>query len=433
MTGIEQENRTLIEALDRQQRLFEQAPSFLAVLRGPEHIFDFANEAYLRLIGRECVGRRVRDVLPEAEPQGFLRILDTVYRTGRTYRGKDQPFQLVDPATGESHTVTLNFQYRAIRGLQGAVSGIYAEGSDVTERAEDEAALDFIRRETGRRWAELESIYESAPVGLTLLGAERYEYRRLNRVQAEIIGLPPEQVLGKTVREISPSVADAAEALFREVAAGKQIRDVELEGDLPQRPGERLSWLVSYAPIWVDGRVDAIICTALETTELRRAERLAHQNEKLAAVGRLAASIAHEINNPLEAVTNLLYLARQSPTLDESREFLDLAETELRRVSAITTQTLRFHRQASDPKAITCDDLLGSALGIYQGRLTSAGISVERRKRESRPVVCFDDEIRQVLNNLIGNATDALTSTAGGAPAAPQPRRHRLAHRACRP
>ncbi len=413
MTGADLENLELSTALERQQRLFQQAPSFLAILRGPDHVFEFVNDAYLRLIGnRECIGRRVKDVVPEAEPQGFLRILDSVYRTGRTYRGRDQRFELVDGDTGEAHTVVLTFQYKALRDLNGQISGIYAEGSDVTDRAEDEAALEFIRQETERRWAELESIYENAPIGLTLLGAERYEYRRLNRVQAEIIGLPPEEVLGKTVREISPSVADAAEDLFRRVVAGEVIRDVELEGDLPQRPGERLSWLVSYAPITLpDGTVDALICTALDTTELKRAERAAIQNEKLAAVGRLAGSIAHEINNPLEAVTNLLFLARNCDTLEHAQEYLEGAELELRRVAAITTQTLRFYKQSSEPRCVTCLDLLGSALAIYQGRINSLGIQVEKRKRAEQPILCFDGEIRQVLNNLIGNALDAMNQT----------------------
>lgn len=414
MTGTDPNLDVLNAALDRQQRLSKQGPTFLAVLRGPEHIFDLVNDAYQRLLGdRECVGRRVRDVLPEAEPQGFLRILDSVYRTGRTYRGKDQRFDLVHPQTGETRTFFLSFQYKALRDLRGEISGIYAEGKDATERAEDEAAIELIRREAERRWAELESVYDSAPVGLAHLGAERFEYRRLNRVQAEIIGLPPEEVLGKTVREISPDLADEAEALFRKVAAGEQIRDVELQGELPQRPGEHRSWLVSYAPILLDGRVDSIICTAQETTELRRAERLAHQNEKLAAVGRLASSIAHEINNPLEAVTNLLYLAKRSESQETSNEYLEVAEMELRRVSAITTQTLRFHRQSSEARAVTCSDLFGSSLTIYQGRLTNANITVVQREHPKTPILCFDGEIRQVLNNLIGNATDAL-SAAGG-------------------
>lgn len=415
MIGTEEQNEILGAALERQRRLFQQSPSFLAILRGPDHVFEFANDAYLQLIGnRECIGRRVEDVLPEAKAQGFIRILDSVYRTGRTYRGRDQRFALVDPATGESHSLVLTFQYKALRDLHGSVCGIYAEGSDVTERAEDEAALELIRTETERRWAELESIYENAPVGLALIGAQRYEYRKLNRVQAEIIGLAPEEVIGRTVREISPSVADAAEALFATVVAGENVRNVELEGDLPQRPGEKRSWLVSYAPIRLsDGAVDALICTALEITELRRAERLALQNEKLAAVGRLAGSIAHEINNPLEAVTNLVYLARHSERLEKAQEYLDAVEVELGRVAGITSQTLRFYRQASEPRSVTCYDLLSSALGIYQSRLANSGINVEKRKRAHRPVLCFDGEIRQVLNNLIGNAIDAMSAKGG--------------------
>ena len=414
MIGAEQKEDILRAALDRQQEIVQSSTSFLAVVRGPEHVFEFANAAYLQLINnRPCLGRRFREVLPEALEDGVYDVLNTVYREGVPHVGRELRSLLEGGRPGESIEVVVNFQFQPFRGLDGQVSGVYIEGRNITRHAEDKAALQYIRQETGRRWAELESVYENAPVGLALLGAKRFEYRRLNRVQAEILGLTPERVLGKTVRETSPDVADAAESLFREVAAGKQVRDVELEGELPQRPGERRSWLVSYAPIWLDGQVDAIICTALETTDLRRAEQVAQQNEKLAAVGRLAASIAHEINNPLEAVTNLLYLAKTSDGLDQSREFLELAEAELRRVSAITTQTLRFHRQASHPRTVACDDLLGSALGIYQGRLTSANISVERRKRAHRAVMCFDDEIRQVLNNLIGNATDAVTATGG--------------------
>ena len=414
MTGAEEQRVGLVAALERQQRLFQAAASFLAVVRGPDHVYEFANDAYGQLIEeRPCLGRRFRDVLPEAVTDGVLEILDTVYRTGLPYRAKNFRSELRGAHPGDVVPVVVNFQFLPARDLEGNVSGVYIEGTDITERAENKAALEYLRLYTERRRAELESIYESTPIGLALLGAERFEYRRLNRVQEEILGLPAAEILGKTVRETSPNIADAAEDLFRKVAAGETIRDVELEGDLPQRPGDRRSWLVSYAPIRVEGRIDAIVCTAVETTELRRAERVAQQNEKLAAVGRLAASIAHEINNPLEAVTNLLYLIKHSESLEHSRELIELADAELRRVASITTQTLQFHRQMTNPRAVTCDDLLASALAIYQGRLLSAGITVKKRKRAREPILCFDGEVRQVLNNLVGNATDALTSQGG--------------------
>ncbi|MEO7028833.1 MAG: ATP-binding protein [Acidobacteriaceae bacterium] len=152
----------------------------------------------------------------------------------------------------------------------------------------------------------------------------------------------------------------------------------------------------------------------LDITERKLTEAALRQSEKLAAVGRMASSIAHEINNPLESVTNLLYLARNSTELHEIYEFLDTAERELRRASAVTNQTLRFHRQSTQPTSVTCLDLIASALSLYQGRLINSDIAVEKRKRAGCPIMCFEGEIRQVLSNLIGNAIDAMHDTGSG-------------------
>jgi signal transduction histidine kinase len=130
-------------------------------------------------------------------------------------------------------------------------------------------------------------------------------------------------------------------------------------------------------------------------------------------VGRLASSIAHEINNPLEAVTNLLYLMQGHDLSAEVQAYVDTAERELRRVSAIANQTLRFHRQAAQPSAVSCDALLGETLLIYQGRLANSQIRVERHSRARRLVTCLDEEVRQVVSNLIGNAIDPMYLSGG--------------------
>ena len=145
-----------------------------------------------------------------------------------------------------------------------------------------------------------------------------------------------------------------------------------------------------------------------QIAQQKRAEAALIQSEKLAAVGRMASSIAHEINNPLESVMNLIYLARSYSVVPEVQSYLDLADQELRRVSIIANQTLRFHKQATNPREVTCGDLFTSVLTLYEGRLRNSGIEVERRNCAPRSIKCFEGDIRQVLSNLIGNAIDAM-------------------------
>ena len=162
-----------------------------------------------------------------------------------------------------------------------------------------------------------------------------------------------------------------------------------------------------------DGQVTHFVGIQMDVTSRVEFESALRESEKLAAVGRLAASIAHEINNPLEAVTNLLYLARESEVLEEAHLYVRQAEEELHRASQITSQSLRFYKQSSNPLAVRPTHLLSSVLDLYQAKLTNAHISVERRERMCESIVCLESEIRQVLANLIRNAIDAM-STSGG-------------------
>ena len=95
------------------------------------------------------------------------------------------------------------------------------------------------------------------------------------------------------------------------------------------------------------------------------------------------------------------------------KEYLDVAERELRRVSAISSQALRFYKQSTDPTYISCEELFAEVLSIYQGRIVNSHVTVEKRIRASQPVECFEGEIRQVLNNLVGNAIDAMHPGGG--------------------
>jgi PAS domain S-box-containing protein len=272
------------------------------------------------------------------------------------------------------------------------------------------AAEAFRKRhqETERQRAELETVYQTAPVGLALFDPIEFRYLRLNSRQAEILGMPPEQVVGRTFAEVTPF--PALQEMFRQAAAGHAVKSHTIEGELPTRPGEHRVWNVSYTPVYAeDGSIQAITAAWLEITHLKKAEAALVQSEKLAAVGRLASSISHEINNPLEAITNLLYLISLHDELPhELKIYIHMAQSELARVSQIATQTLRFHRQAVKPTWVTPGELIDAVLNLYQGRLANSGIKVQASYATKTRILCFENDIRQVLNNLIANAIDAM-------------------------
>jgi PAS domain S-box-containing protein len=148
-----------------------------------------------------------------------------------------------------------------------------------------------------------------------------------------------------------------------------------------------------------------------DITSKLRAEAALRQSEKLAAVGRMASSIAHEINNPLEAITNLLYLIDGDPNMQAStRQYLQTAQAELSRVSHIATQTLRFHRHKNQCEPVRMTEVLDSVLALFAARLSQPGISIDRQYRSDTRIIAFPVELRQVFSNLLRNALDAVGS-----------------------
>ena len=140
-----------------------------------------------------------------------------------------------------------------------------------------------------------------------------------------------------------------------------------------------------------------------------RAQEALRRSEKLAVTGRLAASIAHEINNPLEAVTNLLYLIRSSPDSQQALKYLEQADQELARVAEITRQTLRFYREPNHPVETEVASVLRSVLVLYNSRLMAANVAVQLEVRDqSATVLASPGELRQVIANIVGNAIDAM-------------------------
>lgn len=158
--------RKLADEAARQRRMFELAPGFITILAGPEHRFEFVNQAYARLFGeREFVGRTVREVFPELEGQGFLEWLDQVYATGERFVAQAAPAQFHRSSDGAPQERFLDFIYEPILDEHGRVTGIFCEGHDVTERIAAETELralaNTLERRVAERTAELEQAQEA--------------------------------------------------------------------------------------------------------------------------------------------------------------------------------------------------------------------------------------------------------------------------------
>jgi signal transduction histidine kinase len=147
-------------------------------------------------------------------------------------------------------------------------------------------------------------------------------------------------------------------------------------------------------------------------TKRKMAETALRESENLVALGRMSTAIARQINNPLDAVSNLLYMAEYAASVLEARQYLARAQTELARVGRMTKETGRFDRGSTRPTRAHLDEIMESALSLHEGRIRHARIAIQSRYRPHRPLLCFTGEIRQVVVNLVANAIDAMKETA---------------------
>jgi PAS domain S-box-containing protein len=260
----------------------------------------------------------------------------------------------------------------------------------------------------------LDSMLANAPIGLAFVDRNS-RFVRVNQIFAGLTGVAVSRHLGRTLTDLLPAnVAREVETAVQHVFSSEEpVRNLELngEGGKQRRPW---TWLISAYPVRTTStQVRWVGVIALDASDRKRSEEALRRSEKLAVTGRLAASIAHEINNPLEAITNLLFLLRNFSDLPEAaQQYVSMAEYEVHRIAEITQQTLRFYRQPTQPARVTLSELLDSVLSLYQGRINSLDLRVERDYEPELTLFCFAGEIRQVFANLVGNAIDA--STAGG-------------------
>jgi PAS domain S-box-containing protein len=256
--------------------------------------------------------------------------------------------------------------------------------------------------------ALLDSMLAHAPIGFAFLDRQG-RFIRVNNFLATSMGIELTRFLGHTAGELfSSSEAATLEPRLAAIFAGAQPVDT-FELEMAEAKGDTRHWLVNLYPVKSGQEVRWVGAVMIDTTERRRSEDTLRRTEKLAAAGQLAASIAHEINNPLEAVTNLLFLLRTQGTLDgEALRFTEMAQHEVARVSEIAQQTLRFYRPSTSPAVANVGEILDSILTLHSGRVHTLRVEVTRRYGNRIDLYCLSGALRQVFANLITNALDAL-------------------------
>lgn len=235
----------------------------------------------------------------------------------------------------------------------------------------------------------------------------------VNRAAQRMLGFSAEELLGRNMHDLvhhhypDGRVYPREECVVYNVFWRNQPFS-NLVDHIFRKDGTMFWAEMSAQPITVDQDVRGAVVTFRDITQARQAEEALRRSEKLAAVGQLASSIAHEINNPLEAVINLLYLVRTAESMDDVKTYAMLAEAELARMSDITLQTLRFHRQQTDPAPVDLNETIPAVLRLYTARFNSRKVMLKLRLLPTTKPVLLEGDLRQVLNNLIRNAYDAM-------------------------
>lgn len=317
---------------------------------------------------------------------------------------KEVAFQLVRQPQG-SVPVFLSANLR--RGPDGTPLGIRIALFEATERRLYESDLLEARKSA----EQLADVVRRALDAIITLSPEG-RIQAWNSGAEQTFGYQGSEAIGRSFTELlfPPELHDEIAAAVRQLHSGVDISQ-EITGI--HKDGRLLDLSMRLTPhLEPPGLLIAFSAIVRDVTRIRAAERAIAQNEKLASVGRLASSIAHEINNPLESVTNLLYLLERSLTKPEESGYVRLAQEELARVSQIVTHTLRFHRQSTARVHASLDELVQSVLTVYRGRLQNSGVEVILQSQAAQ-LFCYEGEIRQILANLISNAFDAVKPKRG--------------------
>jgi PAS domain S-box-containing protein len=344
-------------------------------------------------------------VLPEDWPRLQQEMIDT-QRTGIL----ECEYRYQNPVTG------LRCFYCKGGRVKGGTSffGIVIDITDrkLAEEAQKEKERELKERQerlqaalsASQRLAAIVESSDDAIIGKDLNGI----VTSWNPSAERIFGYTAEEMIGQSVKKIiPPEMVELEDRIMSSVArgAGTQHFETFRRG----KNGDLIEVSQTVSPVTDDsGKIAGLACISRDVTQSKRVERALHTSERLAAVGRLAATIAHEINNPLEAVTNLIFLAQNSSTDEDAQRFLDQAQHELTRVALLTKQTLGFYRENKGASPLTLGELISPLVSVFSARARNKAIRIDTEVRQNPTIHAIAGEIRQLFANLLNNSIDAV-------------------------
>jgi PAS domain S-box-containing protein len=265
-----------------------------------------------------------------------------------------------------------------------------------------------IQERLQRREAELADFLENAVEGVQQVDSD-CKIRWANRSLLCLLGYAAEEYVSHDLADFHVN-KERFEEFWQKLMRREDIYD--LPAEMRCKDGSVKDVLIHSNGLWEGGRFIHTRCFIRDVTDQKRLEAALRESEKLAATARLAAALAHEINNPLQAVTSLFYVLQSHPSLDEAaRGYASLADKELRRIAHITTQMLAFHRHNANPVPLKLSEVLDSVVEMYEAKLAKMSIAIERQCGGAEEIVWgFPSELRQLFANLVGNAIEASGS-----------------------
>ncbi len=252
---------------------------------------------------------------------------------------------------------------------------------------------ETLSRQSAEQW---QATFDALAEGLVLLDAEN-RIVRCNRCLASMSGAASEELIGQSGEVVLKKIVGTADFLQNRGLA-RYTTECHHEWRWFQ---------VTVDPVISSGQRSGSIVVLADVTERKLAEQTLRNSEKLAATGRMAHVIAHEINNPLQALTSLIYLSTKLAINPEVRNYLTQATEELSRISRITKQVLSFNRDTNREVPLDLNELLESVIALYGTQIEARSLHLAYKKTPVPKVDGFPGELRQVLANLLGNAIDA--------------------------